>query len=88
MEKLKALKELWWAIGIIFIAGSTYASMSGDVARATEEYKRNSAAIEDMQRDFRQYRRSQRREFRNLRSGQNEIRLLLEGLRNRAPARQ
>ena len=88
MEKLKALKELWWAIGIIFIAGSTYASMSGDVARATEEYKRNSAAIDDMKRDFRQYRRSQRREFQNLRSGQNEIRLLLEGLRNRAPARQ
>ena len=87
MEKLKALKELWWAIGIIFVAGSTYASMSSDVARATEEYKRNSAAIADMKRDFRQYRRSQRREFRDLRSGQNEIRLLLEGLRNRAPAR-
>jgi len=87
IEKIKALKELWWAVGLVFVAGTTYATMSGDVARATEEYKKNSAAIDGMKRDFRQYRRSQRREFRDLRDGQNKIRPLLEQLKNRAPAR-
>lgn len=80
-DRIKDYRDIGWAIGLIFLAGFTYANMSADIKAAEKEFGRLDRQFNDYAKDSRDRMNRIEQRQEQFKDDVNEIKRSLEGIR-------